>query len=412
MKITRNQLRNLLLETVIESQKPIRKKVNMIIPDGLKHIVSLFDEVDKDLYVVGGAVRDTLLGKVPKDYDVATDAEPEEVMKILESDSSIKQDLTGKSFGVVRANMKNGEEYEIATFRKDFGKGRRPDYVEFTTIEQDVKRRDLTINALFYDLERSEVVDYVGGIKDLEDGVIRAVGNPHDRFNEDKLRVLRAVRFAFRFDSKIDDVTRDAIIDNNDLSSLPGDRITDEFKKGIKGSLNPQNFIRKLNELGLLSQVLPGSKLNINTNSQSNNITVQVALVLKDQDVNYIKPMLKNMRYTSSDINTVVFLLSFYDITPELAPILKKLFKRFHIDDKTIKEYAQARNMADNLVSGFLQFVNSPPAASARDLMSQGVSGQDIGIAINKAEQEAYLRNINENLLYKAISIMVFNKNY
>ena len=131
--------------------------------------------------MVGGAVRDAILGDNPKDFDLATDAKPDEVLKIAK-DNKFSTEEVGKSFGVV---IVNGNE--IATFRKDIGKGSSVDY---TDIEGDVRRRDLTVNALFYDLDKKEIVDLVGGIADLKKKKIRTVGKAEERFEEDPLRKL------------------------------------------------------------------------------------------------------------------------------------------------------------------------------------------------------------------------------
>ena len=126
------------------------------IPNDVIKIHKAFKKNGKKLYVVGGAVRDAILGKSPKDFDVATDAKPDEVEKIAK-DNGIPTKLVGKRFGVVIWII-NGEEYEVATFRKDIGKGRRPDRVDYTDIHGDVKRRDLTVNALFYNWVTSEIL--------------------------------------------------------------------------------------------------------------------------------------------------------------------------------------------------------------------------------------------------------------
>ena len=151
-------MRRSLLE--ILDTGPIRKSLYIPVPEDLPPIADAFDDAGEELYIVGGAVRDALLGKKPKDYDLVTGAEPDRVIDIVSQDPSHRIDLTGKAFGVVRVHTTGGEEYEIATFRKDVGEGRRPDSVEFTTIENDVNRRDLTINALFYDMATGEGVDY------------------------------------------------------------------------------------------------------------------------------------------------------------------------------------------------------------------------------------------------------------
>ena len=157
-------------------------KLKLNIPSDIKKIYKLFKKNRKQLFIVGGAVRDAILGKSPKDFDLATDAKPDEVEAIAKQGKFKTVDV-GKSFGVVIVNG-----HEIATFRKDIGKGRRPDSVDYTDIQGDVKRRDLTINALFYDIGKGTIVDLVGGIADLKKKKIRTVGNPDERFDEDPLR--------------------------------------------------------------------------------------------------------------------------------------------------------------------------------------------------------------------------------
>ena len=147
-------------------------------------------------FYVGGCVRDLLLGRPPKDYDIATDAIPDRVLQMFPNSRRV-----GAHFGVILV-AEGDAQVEVATFRSDraYLDGRRPDRVEFETDpRQDVIRRDFTINALLMAPATGEVTDYVGGRRDLEDGVIRAIGNPVRRFNEDHLRMLRAVRFAARF---------------------------------------------------------------------------------------------------------------------------------------------------------------------------------------------------------------------
>ena len=166
-----------------------RNKVFLRVPNDIKKIYKLFKKNKKQLYIVGGAVRDAILGKSPKDYDMATNAKPDEVLAIAKQ-GGYKTLEIGKSFGVVVVNG-----HEIATFRKDIGKGRRPDAVDFTDIQGDIKRRDLTINALFYDIGREEIVDLVGGLEDLKKKLVKTVGQAELRFDEDPLRKLRALRF-------------------------------------------------------------------------------------------------------------------------------------------------------------------------------------------------------------------------
>lgn len=163
-------------------------------------------------YLAGGCVRDRLLGTKPKDYDVATDAEPKTVRKLFRRTQPV-----GAAFGVmlVYTPIKDAMPIEVATFRKESGYSdhRRPDQVHFTNAEEDAKRRDFTINALFEDplSDPPTVIDFVGGQQDLERKTLRAVGDPGERFAEDYLRMLRAVRFAARFDFQLDPQTAAAI---------------------------------------------------------------------------------------------------------------------------------------------------------------------------------------------------------
>ncbi len=180
----------------------------------------------------GGCVRDLLLGESPADYDVATDARPEQVMTTLR----FRTIPVGAAFGVVRVldPRGGGRDVEIATFRGDgpYLDGRRPESVVFASAEIDALRRDFTINGMFLDPIANEVVDYVGGRADLEARVLRAIGEPHARFREDQLRLLRAVRIAARFDLAIEPATRAAVQDFAPfLSTVSAERIAHELQR-------------------------------------------------------------------------------------------------------------------------------------------------------------------------------------
>ena len=155
----------------------------------------------------GGCVRDKQLGREPKDYDIATSARPEEVVKLFPGANEV-----GAHFGVVIAKH-HGHQVEIATFRTDgsYKDGRRPEAVVFSTPEEDASRRDFTINGLFEVPETGEVIDHVGGLPDLRAGVLRAIGDPQVRFSEDALRLLRAVRFSCVLGFEIEPGTLQAI---------------------------------------------------------------------------------------------------------------------------------------------------------------------------------------------------------
>jgi poly(A) polymerase len=159
----------------------------------------------------GGCVRDQVLGLVPKDYDVATDATPDQIRALFGHRRTL---AIGAAFGVITVlGPKDAGQIEVATFRRDvaYSDGRHPDAVTFTNAQEDARRRDFTINGLFYDPLAEQVIDYVGGQDDLVKKIVRAIGNPIERFTEDKLRMLRAVRFAATFGFSLDEATAAAI---------------------------------------------------------------------------------------------------------------------------------------------------------------------------------------------------------
>jgi poly(A) polymerase len=217
-------------------------------------------------YLVGGCVRDLLLGREPKDYDVATDAMPRQVMAVFPETYAV-----GEQFGVVlvpapeteRAGENSGTHshaVEVATFRSDIGysDGRHPDEVRFSkNPKEDVERRDFTINGMLLDPVSEEVLDFVGGRKDLEAGIIRTIGAPQKRFGEDKLRMLRAVRFAARFKYEINPATFAAIQNSAEqIRVVSRERVRDELTRMLTEGHARRAFLL-LDESGLLRQVLP-----------------------------------------------------------------------------------------------------------------------------------------------------------
>ena len=176
----------------------------------------------------GGCVRDQLLGLTPKDYDVATSATPDEVIGLFPQAVTV-----GAHFGVVLVKVQ-GHAIEIATFRTDgsYADGRKPETVTFATIEEDASRRDFTVNGLFFDPITDKLLDFVGGQKDLEAGKLRAIGDAQERFAEDHLRLLRAIRFATRFEFQIADETWEALTESAPkITRISPERIRDELDR-------------------------------------------------------------------------------------------------------------------------------------------------------------------------------------
>ena len=205
----------------------------------------------------GGCVRDQLVGRTPKDYDVATNATPDQVREVFGKKRTL---AIGAAFGVITVlGPKTASPIEVATFRRDSGysDGRRPDSIEYTDAREDAIRRDFTINGMFYDPINDCVLDYVGGEKDLEAKQIRAIGNPHERIAEDKLRMLRGIRFACTFDFELEPLTLDAIQQHaKELRAVSNERIGTEVRKML-ASPNRTLAVKLLRESDLLGEILP-----------------------------------------------------------------------------------------------------------------------------------------------------------
>ena len=224
--------------------------------NGALSLVKRLADAGFEAFLVGGSVRDEQLGLIPKDYDIATNAKPEDIEQLF-----IKTIPVGKQFGVMIV-LDLGHEYQIATFRAeaDYSDGRHPNTVRFSDAREDALRRDFTINGLFYDPIAETLHDWVGGKNDLELKCIRTIGNPVDRFCEDRLRMLRAVRFAAQLGFEIESETLIAIRENCKLIlDVSGERIRDELLKIFKPPYADRG-LDLLHESGLLAEVLPELK--------------------------------------------------------------------------------------------------------------------------------------------------------
>jgi len=218
-----------------------------------RNIVRRLREAGHEALFAGGCVRDSLMGKVPHDFDIATSARPEQVQALFPRTVPV-----GVQFGVVLV-VEHGREYQVATFRSDgaYLDGRHPQSVTFTTAEADARRRDFTINGLFYDPIEERVLDFVGGRKDLETHTLRAVGNPAERFAEDKLRLLRGVRFASELGFEIEATTWNAIREGAPtIRDVSAERIRDELVRIFASPRRVRGF-DLLDASGLMAEVLP-----------------------------------------------------------------------------------------------------------------------------------------------------------
>jgi tRNA nucleotidyltransferase/poly(A) polymerase len=358
-------------------------KVSLNVPGDVKRLHQLFKKNKKQLYIVGGAVRDAILGKKPKDFDMATDAKPDEVLKIAKS-GGFKTYSVGKKFGVVIVGG-----HEIATFRKDIGKGRRPKAVDFSDIQGDVKRRDLTINSLFFDIGRGEVVDLTGGLEDLKNKLIRTVGSAKRRFDEDPLRKLRALRFQAVVGGKMDKETEKALLINPSLKGVSAERIRDEFIKGIKKGKSSKLFMEALDKFRFTKQIFP--QLNIQKPYPNvKDYILFLATIFRKNDVTKLPKILNKLKYSSKESNNITFLVYLNNFNPKNIYNVKKAQEKTTLTPKQIQEYGKLIGKDFKKLSTFQLSVKGGGTEFV------GLKGKEIGDKIKDIEMKLYM---NENIL-------------
>lgn len=278
------------------------------LPGNVRFILHMLREAGHEAYVVGGCVRDSIMGRKPHDWDICTSAKPEQVIEIF---NHYKVIPTGLKHGTVTI-MKNDKLYEITTYRVDgeYDDARHPKDVTFTTsLEEDLSRRDFTMNALAYN-NNNDLVDLFGGVNDIKNGVVRCVGNPRERFSEDALRIMRALRFATRFGFKIEENTFASMKEKKSLlSKISAERINSELTQIIM--CEAEDVARILYKAeDILFELFPALQENdgsyINNILHSNKIkSVRLALLF-DFPEEQLKDILTNLRYDNETISSVL----------------------------------------------------------------------------------------------------------
>ena len=290
------------------------KEIKINIPYYPKLIIDMLKNNGYEAYIVGGCVRDELLGKKPDDYDITTNAKPEDIKRVFR-----KTVDTGIKHGTISVLFYDNNKpliYEVTTFRVDgdYVDGRHPKDVKFvSSLDEDLYRRDFTINAMAYN-DESGLVDLFNGIEDLDNKLIRAVGNPIERFNEDGLRLLRAIRFAAKLGFKIDIKTENAIRDvGYKLESVSKERVLAELTKTIT-SKNPE-YVNKIFEYKLSKYICEGLS-DIKIGNFESNLSVYLAFscMFYYTNVDFASNVLKQLRLDNDNISKVKSLLEAKEI--------------------------------------------------------------------------------------------------
>jgi tRNA nucleotidyltransferase/poly(A) polymerase len=308
-------------------------------PDAATEIVKELRRQGHEAYFVGGCVRDMVMQIEPADYDIATSAHPEQIIKIFPRTEPI-----GSQFGVVLV-IKRGHPFEVATFRSDeaYIDGRRPSGVVFTDAKQDVLRRDFTINGLLYDPVSGQVIDYINGRADIDAKIVRAIGDPHARFEEDKLRILRAIRFGARLGYTIEPATWDAArAMAPKIHQVSSERIRQELCR-ILTEGQAARGVRMLEESGLRAEILPElawashieKSLEFLTRGSSEDLAMGVLLHhTPAEDVQRIVERLKFSRAEMHHIAAlVVNLPRFSEVRQMSTSSLKRFFRLDRFED-------------------------------------------------------------------------------
>lgn len=308
------------------------------IPDSVQFIIQTIEEAGYEAYAVGGCVRDSILGRMPDDWDITTSAKPEDVKRLFRHTVD-----TGIQHGTVTVLVKK-EGYEVTTYRIDgeYEDGRHPKEVNFTSLlSEDLRRRDFTINAMAYN-EKSGLVDLFGGQEDLDNGIIRCVGDPRERFTEDALRIMRAVRFSAQLGYEIEEETAKAIKElSHTLERISVERIQVELVKMLVS--NHPEYVLKLYEMGLTKVFLPEFDAMMETpQNNPHHIysvgmhTIKAMQLVSNDKLLRLAMLLHDMGKATTRTTDEKGIDHFHGHPVESSNIAKKVLKRLRFDNETI----------------------------------------------------------------------------
>jgi tRNA nucleotidyltransferase/poly(A) polymerase len=382
----------------------------MIHPQAIE-VCKILNEHKYQAFIVGGCVRDLLLGQKPKDWDICTDASPQTVTKIFQ-----KTIPTGLQHGTVTVCMGEGVEnhFEVTTFRVEgeYSDGRRPDEVFFVmNVEQDLARRDLTINAIAYDPLTNTCVDPFHGIEDLQRGLIRAVGNPAIRFQEDGLRIMRVARFAAKFGYQVEEETIKGMSENLEtLKRVSKERIRDELCKTLMAS-NPNMGLRILSSTGALKIVSPSLRFHPEANDfpWAGELETRIAILYLHR-LQEVEGELELLKFSNREIKKVLLLQELFgrwwrakhrNGGSGAYKVFISIIKNRSIDDypSTLQQFIRLGESLGypvqewlNLYQNEVVFARKEMQINGNDLMEAGMpAGPKLKIALDECYKEILL---------------------
>lgn len=385
------------------------KNIHIEIPPSVQEILDTLNGAGFEAYIVGGCVRDAILGRKPQDWDITTQALPYQVKSLFKSTAD-----TGLEHGTVMV-IKNGTGYEVTTFRID-GKyldGRHPESVEFTpSLKEDLKRRDFTINAFAYSPETG-VTDLFDGISDLNNGLVRCVGEPEKRFEEDALRIMRAVRFSAQLKFKIEEKTASAIEKfATELAQVSRERIRVEFEKTLL-SQNPQ-YVNLYREFGLAPYIFPeyhercfdpvNARVLAQLECENKDELKYLRLAAFFDKLSYeeVRKTCKNFTYDNRTKDTVSCIIRYRDFqTDENRPAVKRAMRdmgdnvfrmvqklkiaQAKVNNEDASHYERLLEIYDDTAASGEAYVISMLAVNGADLINAGIpQGTEIGKTLKR----------------------------
>lgn len=382
---------------------------NIKLPDDVRMILNRFHENGYEAFIVGGCVRDSLLGDEPKDYDITTNALPTQVEQLF---SDLKVIETGIRHGTVTVII-NKEPYEITTYRTDvkYSDHRHPDEVRYAlTLGEDLSRRDFTVNAMAYD-EENGLIDSFNGVNDLNEGIIRCVGDPDTRFNEDALRILRCIRFASRYGFRIEKNTESALFRNRELLRYVSvERIATEFNEIITSNKANEYLSRYRIIFETVMPQLEDLDFSL-VGKVNRRLYMRIsALFVLDDSLSAVG-MLRHMHYSNKIIDEVSTLLDHVDSPLETDYDIRRMFFEIGIkatnDLLSLKktrgddlDYGMIRKRIRELRKSFI--ARDQMNINGDDLMILGYRGREIGQILDDLYEQILrdeIKNDHEELM-------------
>ena len=366
------------------------------------NIAKILEDKGYKAYLVGGCVRDYILGRKINDVDITTDATPDQIQEVYKD---YRQIDFGKKFGTIKI-LHDDEEFEITTFRieDDYKDNRHPSSVKFSKdIDDDLKRRDFTINAMT--LRNKNIYDPFNGKADIDKKLIRAVGNPEERIREDALRMLRAVRFSIQLDFDIEEELKIAIINNKDrLDDIARERIHNELNKML--ITNPYRTITILKDVELLDKVFPFPVMRFNELklAPKDLYTIYGILFITNNE-NLVEKVLEALKYSHSDISNIESIvksykenLSKYDIRKAILDIGLENTKRVIDIHYILNEDEKVKKTFEEILKDDIPKEKKDIAINGHDLKKLGFDqGEELGVMLKIIEKEILKEKIKNN---------------